>query len=173
MHMTRRSSRAARGLLAAAMLMLMMGCQSVEPPDYTTIADADAVKSTRSEMMSFFTTAAELASSAVGGGELRNGESVVGTTCGEPYDESFETLEIGGSFLAKGRTLEEVLDQVSSSWEKQDWEVTVTAEDRVSLKTTTSTGVDVLASATLQEVAGDPESIGVSLKALTGCLKLP
>ena len=171
MGMTRLSVRAG---LAVAALTLMMGCnETVEPTKFTTIADATAFSSTRSDIKSIFDTAATSAIDAVEGGEIRNGDRVRDMTCGEAYGKEFRELEIGGSFVTRGVGFDAVVSRVQQAWEKQGWTVELTDPDRMMLKTETSTGVRVTGLATVQEAAADPETVAVSLQVGTGCLKLP
>ena len=171
MGMTRLSVRAA---LAVTVLTLTMGCnETVEPTKFTTIDDAKAFSSTRSDVKSIFDAAAASATDAVGGGEIRKGDRVRDMTCGEAYGKEFRELEVGGSFVTSGVGLEDVVSRVQQAWEEQGWSVELTDPDRMMLKTETSTGVRVTGFATVQEAAADAETVSVSLKVGTGCLKLP
>ena len=171
MDMTRLSVRAA---LAVAVLTLTMGCnETVEPTKFTTIADAKAFSSTRSDVKSIFDAAATSAIDAVEGGTIRNGDRVRDMTCGEAYGKEFRELEVGGSFVTREVGLDAVVSRVQQAWEKQGWTVELTDPDRMMLKTETSTGVRVTGFATVQEAAADPETVAVTLKVGTGCLKLP
>lgn len=175
--MTRRNVRRATGtriLLAAVLMTLVTGCEnSVEPTTFTTIDDAKAYASTRSDVQAVFDTAATSAIEAVGGGEIRNGDKVRDMTCGEAYGKEFRELEIGGSFVTRGAGFDAVIAGVQDAWGKQGWVVELTDPDRMSLETETSAGVRVTGWATVQEAASDPRSVAVSLKVGTGCLKLP
>jgi hypothetical protein len=169
-----RTVTAGRWLLGLAVLTLVMGCDNgMEPPKFTTIDDAKAFDSTRSDVKKTFDAAAVSASDAVHGGEVREGDRVRDLLCDELYSKEFRALEIGGSFVVEGQGREAVIDGVRTAWEKQGWDVSVTAPDRVALETTTSTGVRVIGSATVHEGAADPTNVGVSVRARTGCLKVP
>lgn len=169
-----RTRWAARVALAVAALTLMMGCDgAVEPTKFTTIADAKAFSSTRSDVKSIFDTAATSAIEAIEGGEIRNGDSVRAMTCGELYGKKFRELEIGGSFVTRSVGFDAVVSRVQQAWAKQGWSVELTEPDRIFLKTKTSSGVRVTGLATVQAARNDPTNVAIGLKVGTGCLKLP
>lgn len=168
--MTGRSSATTavtRGVLAVSVLLMMMGCNGVEPTKFTTISDAKTLADTRSDLKTIFDTAAGSGSNSVSGGD------VIDVACGEAYGKEFQELEIRGTYVVQGGSLDAVMAEVRAAWEKQGWDVEVTDKDRLFLETKTSSGVRVTGSATMQEAANDPMNIGVGLNATTGCLKVP